>query len=122
MSKDVFTNKEQLCQSFWQSVKEQKFKAKKIERGVNLTPPPPKASRVKLSDLSKLQINMFTMFMYKFHNSQLPVVFDGYFLPTTKVQNYIFSGSKTEIDTHHTVFTKARVHALLNILTKQAET
>ena len=48
MSKDVFTNKEQLCQSFWQSVKEQKFKAKKIEGGFNLTPPLPlKASRVK---------------------------------------------------------------------------
>ena len=36
MSKDVSTNKEQLCQSFWQSVKEQKFKAKKIDP----TPPP----------------------------------------------------------------------------------
>ena len=31
MSKDVSTNKEQLCQSFWQSVKEQKFKIKKID-------------------------------------------------------------------------------------------
>ena len=29
----MFANKEQLCQSFWQSVKEQKFKAKKIEEG-----------------------------------------------------------------------------------------
>ena len=43
----MFTNKEQLCQSFWQSVKEQKFKAKKIERGVQFNPPSPlKASRV----------------------------------------------------------------------------
>ena len=42
MSEYVFTNKEQLCQSFWQS---QKFKAKKIE-GVNLTSV--KASRVNL--------------------------------------------------------------------------
>ena len=33
VSKDVLTNKEQLYQSFWQSVKEQKFKAKKIEGG-----------------------------------------------------------------------------------------
>ena len=40
MSKNVFRNKEQLGQSFWTSVKEQKFKAKKIE-GINLTPPPP---------------------------------------------------------------------------------
>ena len=38
MSKDVFTNKEQLCQSFWQSVKEQKFKAKKIEGGGQFDP------------------------------------------------------------------------------------
>ena len=50
------------------------------------------------------------MFMYKCHNNQLPVVFDGYFLPTGKVRNYIFSGSKTEINTRHTVFTKARAH------------
>ena len=32
-SKDVITNNEQLNQSFWQSVKEQKFKPKKFERG-----------------------------------------------------------------------------------------
>ena len=46
VSKDVFTNKEQLCQSFWQSVKEQKFKAKKIKGGGSIWPPL-KASRVK---------------------------------------------------------------------------
>ena len=44
MSKDVFTNKEQLCQSFWQSVKEQKLKAKNLKS--NPPPPPHKASRV----------------------------------------------------------------------------
>ena len=39
----MFTNKEQLCQSFWKSVKEQKFKAKSIERGADqFDPPPPK--------------------------------------------------------------------------------
>ena len=32
----MLTNKEQLYQNFWQSVKEQKFKAKKIE-GEGLT-------------------------------------------------------------------------------------
>ena len=32
-SKDFLTNKEQLCQSFWQSLKEQKFKTKEIEGG-----------------------------------------------------------------------------------------
>ena len=42
----MFTNKEQLCQSFWQSVKEQRFKAKKIEGGGQFAPPPLKASRV----------------------------------------------------------------------------
>ena len=41
----MFTNKEQLCQSFWQLVKEQKFKAKKIEGGQFDTPL--KASKVK---------------------------------------------------------------------------
>ena len=46
MSKDVFTNKEQLCQSFWQSVKEQKFKAKKIEWGSIWPHPPPPPSRL----------------------------------------------------------------------------
>ena len=48
MSKDVFTNKEQLCQSFWQSAKKQKFKAIKIEGGGGqFDPTPPlKASRV----------------------------------------------------------------------------
>ena len=39
------SNKEQLCQSFWQSVKEQKFKAKKIEGG-QFDPHPLKASRI----------------------------------------------------------------------------
>ena len=37
-SEDV-TNKEQLYQSFWQSVKQQKFKAKK-PRGVHFNLPP----------------------------------------------------------------------------------
>ena len=44
MSKYVLTNKEQFCQSFWQSVKEQKFKAKKLIDPPS--PPPPKASRL----------------------------------------------------------------------------
>ena len=48
MSEEVFTNKEQLCQRFWLSVKEQKFKAKKIEGGSIWHPPTPfKASGVK---------------------------------------------------------------------------
>ena len=34
--KDMLTNKEQLYQNFWQLVKEQKFKSKKIE-GEGLT-------------------------------------------------------------------------------------
>ena len=41
--------KEQLCQSFWQSFKDQKFKAKKIEGGQFDSPLPPlKDSRVNL--------------------------------------------------------------------------
>ena len=41
VSKDMLTNKEQLYQSFWQSVKEHKFKAKKVEGGQFESPPPP---------------------------------------------------------------------------------
>ena len=61
----MFTNKEQLCQSFWQSVKKQKFKAKKIEGGSIWHPPPlpPKASRVKVkpkeNDIKKKLTNTF---------------------------------------------------------------
>ena len=40
MNHFVLPNKEQLCQSFWQSVKEQTFKAWKIEV-VSKWPPPP---------------------------------------------------------------------------------
>ena len=47
MSKDVLTNKEQLYESFRQMVKEQKFKAKKMEGGQFDTPPPLEASGVK---------------------------------------------------------------------------
>ena len=45
----MFTNKEQLCQSFWQSVKEQELKAKKI-------PPPLKASRVNHRNLYGIRL------------------------------------------------------------------
>ena len=37
-SKDVLTNKEQLYESYWRSVKQQKVKAK-IEKGGRLDPP-----------------------------------------------------------------------------------
>ena len=37
----MFTNKEQLCQSFWQSVKEQKLNAIKNRGGCQFDPPPP---------------------------------------------------------------------------------
>ena len=47
----MLTNKEQLYQSFWQSVKEQKFKTKKIE---GLHPPPPSS----LEGLKREQIKL----------------------------------------------------------------
>ena len=54
-----FTNKEQLCQSFWQSVKEQKFKAQKKSRGQfeggggGIWPPPPPLSRLLVLKIDK---------------------------------------------------------------------
>ena len=69
MSKDVFTNKEQLCQSFCQSVKEQNFKAKKIEgeRGGSTL----KASRVLITNNNGLVLLAmgFVQFKYMFRKS-----------------------------------------------------
>ena len=45
----MFANKEQLCQSFWQSVQEQNFKAKKIEEGGQFDLPFLKAPRINTS-------------------------------------------------------------------------
>ena len=45
------SNKEQFCQSFWQSVKEQKFKAKKIEVGGGPIDPPPSSRLLGLKIL-----------------------------------------------------------------------
>ena len=56
MSKDVFTNEKQLCQSLWQPVKKQKYKAKKNRGGgVNLIPPTVKASRVNYAKQKSAQ-------------------------------------------------------------------
>ena len=52
-SKDVLTNKEQLYESYWRSVKQQKVKAK-IEKGVRLDPPPSPLPPLCLLGLRKL--------------------------------------------------------------------
>ena len=85
----MFTNKEQLCQSFSQSIKEQKFKAKKIE----VTPPPPlKASRVKHCDwrLQQIRSTVMTVFDNNHDNND------------TEKRIYLFSeseiGRSTSID------------------------
>ena len=46
MSKDVFTNKEQLCQSFDNRSRSKNLKPKKSRGGGQFDPPPLKASRV----------------------------------------------------------------------------
>ena len=45
LASEAVTNKEQLYQSFWQSVKQQKFNAKK-PRGAHFNLPPPPPSRL----------------------------------------------------------------------------
>ena len=53
MSKHIFIIKEQLCQTFWQLVKEFRFKAKKSGMGGPFDPLTPlEASRVNFNTIS----------------------------------------------------------------------
>ena len=48
---------------------------------------------LKFFDLIKIQISLF---MYKFHNNQLPAVFNSYFIKTSKIHKY-----KTRLSARH---------------------
>ena len=83
MSKDVIANKEQLCQSFCQSVKKQKAKVKKIG-GVNLTPRPFEASRVNWGYMHNCLDALYygprlTLWFHVFYNDVLSCIIHGIF-------------------------------------------
>ena len=82
----MFTSKEQLCQSIWQSVKKQKFKAKKIEGGQFVPRPPLKDSREKIIVISHAHSEI-----WKFHRKWVlggAKTFKGFFLESISCQNY----------------------------------